>query len=72
MLFDATGAEAQHFAPNWLLTSSASDAHRDHGCVAQAARHAALSNTWVETVLDFETWGALPATHVQYRLLHGR
>ncbi len=63
-LFDAIDTEVSHFQPNWLLTPSTSDAHRDHRCVAQAARRAALNNACVETLLEFETWGALPATHV--------
>ena len=63
-LFEAIAAEVRDFAPNWLLTPSANDAHRDHRCVALAARHAASSSAGVDTLLEYETWGALPATHV--------
>ena len=63
-LFDAIAEEVCRFAPNWLLAPSAADAHRDHRCVAQAARQAAMSHACVDTLLEFETWGALPATHV--------
>jgi LmbE family N-acetylglucosaminyl deacetylase len=63
-LCEAIENEVRSFAPNWVLAPSAHDAHRDHRCVARAAQRAALANTSVETLLEFETWGALPATHV--------
>ncbi len=63
-LFDAVATEVQRFAANWVLTPSANDAHRDHRCVAQAARLAAAGSACVETLLEYETWGALPVTHV--------
>ena len=63
-LFDAIADEVRRFAPHWVLCPSANDAHRDHRCVAQAAQQAALAQACVQTLLEYETWGALPATHV--------
>lgn len=64
LLFDAVADEVRAFAPNWLLAPMASDVHRDHRCVAQAARAAALAVPSVEQLLEFETWTPLRATHV--------
>lgn len=63
-LFDAVRAQVRAFAPQWLVGPSAADAHRDHRCVAQALRLAALAEPAVQLSLEYETWGALPATHV--------
>lgn len=63
-LFEAVRAEVQAFAPQWVVGPSAADAHRDHRCVAQALRLAALAEPAVQLSLEYETWGALPATHV--------
>jgi LmbE family N-acetylglucosaminyl deacetylase len=63
-LFEAVDAQVRDFAPQWLVGPSAADAHRDHRCTAHAVRHAALAHPCVQLSLEYETWGALPATHV--------
>jgi LmbE family N-acetylglucosaminyl deacetylase len=63
-LFDAVAREFDSFAPNWVLCPCSADAHRDHRCVAQAARRAARRCPAVQALLEYETWGLLPATHV--------
>lgn len=63
-LFDAVAREVRDFAPDWVVGPSAADAHRDHRCVAQAIRRAALAEPGVQRSLEYETWGTLPATHM--------
>lgn len=63
-LFDAISREVDTYLPNWLVGPSSADAHRDHRCVAQAVQRAAQRCAAVEAVLEYETWGALPASHV--------
>jgi len=63
-LFEAIEAEVRAFAPRWVVSPSAADAHRDHRCTARAVRRAAMAHDCVQTILEYETWGALPATHV--------
>lgn len=63
-LFGAVARELRAFSPDWVLCPSAADAHRDHRCVAQAVQRAARAWPSVQQVLQYETWGALPASHV--------
>lgn len=63
-LFEAIDAQVRAFTPRWVVGPSAADAHRDHRCTAQALRRAALAHDCVQMSLEYETWGALPATHV--------
>lgn len=63
-LIDAVKNEVRRFSPNWLLAPSSADAHRDHRCVALAARAAAMASATVEQLLEYETWTPVSASHV--------
>ena len=60
----AVASQVQAFAPNWVLSPSPADAHRDHRCVAHAVQQAALASAAVQWMLQYETWSALPISHV--------
>lgn len=63
-LCDAVLREVTRFAPDWLVCPSAADVHRDHRAVAVAAQRAAQAHAGVHRLVQYETWAALPATHV--------
>ncbi len=63
-LLAAVETEVRAFRPDWVVGPSAADAHRDHRCVALAVQTAAQGCPDVDTVLSYETWGPLPASHV--------
>lgn len=52
------------FAPDCIIGPSRADSHRDHRAVAQAVATAAQTNAQVVKLLEYETWGQAPLTHV--------
>lgn len=62
-LCDAIAHELRAFEPDWLLTPALADAHRDHACVAAAARAAAPAQPGLRCLIEYETWSpaAMPS-----------
>lgn len=51
------------FQPNWVFLPWLDDSHSDHSRIARASC-AVLARSGVETVLHYEVWTPVPATHV--------
>jgi len=49
--------------PNWVFLPWLNDSHADHAAIARASSQA-LRRSRVETLLYYETWTPVPATHV--------
>jgi N-acetylglucosamine malate deacetylase 1 len=49
--------------PNWVFLPWLNDSHPDHARIAHASSHA-LRRSGVESLLYYETWTPVPATHV--------
>lgn len=63
-LLDAVRDQVADFQPDWIFGPSSADLHRDHRVVAAAVRAAARAVPGVQRVCEYETWSALPVTHV--------
>ena len=56
-------AIVERLAPNWVLLPWLQDTHSDHSRISRAASEV-LQRSQVESVLYYETWTPVPATHV--------
>jgi hypothetical protein len=54
----------QEFGPDWVLGPAAQDLHADHRAVALAVRDAATVQAGLHCLCEYESWGAVPITHV--------
>ncbi len=62
--FRATlGSIVDKLAPNWVLMPWLRDSHTDHSRIASAASDV-LKRSQVESLLYYETWTPVPATHI--------
>lgn len=52
------------FAPNWVVMPALADLHRDHRVLARTVVRAAQAQPGVQALWQYETWAALPVTHV--------
>ena len=53
----------ERLEPNWVFLPWLNDTHPDHARIARASSHA-LRRSGVESLLYYETWTPVPATHV--------
>lgn len=63
-LDDAIGHELQAFRPDWVLMPALADLHRDHRVLADSVRRMARRCDTVRALWQYETWAALPVSHV--------
>lgn len=63
-LASAVQQQLSDFAPNWVVMPALADLHRDHRVLARAVLRAARVQAGVQAVWQYETWAALPVTHV--------
>lgn len=63
-LAQAVLAQLQSFQPDWVVMPALVDLHRDHRVLARVVRDQAAALPSVRALWQYETWSALPVSHV--------